>query len=222
MCIRYIAPEEAEIERLWQIGPGNQPKWWKLANVFPRAQGPFIRLEPGTDGNSERTLVIGQWGLIPWFAKSPKLTYTTNNARSEEVATKASFKHSWNEGKRCIIPAWSLDEPCWGTGRNIWWRFKRADGNPWGLAGLWNTWIDKATGEIVESYTMLTINADNHPIMSRMHKQDPKLPPDRQNKRSVIAIHPSDCDLWLRGSEEEAKQLLHAPDVEDIATEPLS
>ena len=41
----------------------------------------------------------------------------------------------------------------------MWWRFGRADGQPWG-AGLWNTWTDKATGEMVESYTMLTLNAD--------------------------------------------------------------
>ena len=38
-----------------------------------------------------------------------------------------------------------------------------------GWAGLWNTWIDKVTGEVHESYTMLTINADAHPSMSRMH-----------------------------------------------------
>lgn len=35
---------------------------------------------------------------------------------------------------------------------------------------------------------MLTVNADDHPIMSRMHKPDPKLPPDQQDKRSVVAI----------------------------------
>ena len=43
----------------------------------------------------------------------------------------------------------------WETGRNVWWRFKRADGAPWSLAGLWNTWTDKTTGEVHESYTMI-------------------------------------------------------------------
>jgi hypothetical protein len=42
------------------------------------------------------------------------------------------------------------------------WQFRRADGESWGPAGLWNTWADKATGEVVESYTLLTINADVH------------------------------------------------------------
>ena len=35
---------------------------------------------------------------------------------------------------------------------------------------------DKATGEVHNSYTLLTINADSHPLMTRMHKPDPKLP----------------------------------------------
>lgn len=118
------------------------------------------------------------------IAKTAKLTYSTNNARFEEITAKASFKQSWLKGKRCIIPAASFDEPCWETGRNIWWCFRRADGAPWGLAGLWNDRVDPSTGEVVPSYTMLTINADHHPLMSRMHKPDPKLPPDQQDKRS--------------------------------------
>jgi putative SOS response-associated peptidase YedK len=145
---------------------------------------------------------------VPWFAKSPKLTYSTCNARSEELADKATFKDPWKHGKRCIIPAWSFDEPNWESGRNVWWRFRRVDGAPWGLAGLWNTWTDKASGELVESYTMLTINADEHPLMRRMHKPDPKLAADRQDKRSVIPVEFEDVDLWLHGTQAEARTLL--------------
>jgi putative SOS response-associated peptidase YedK len=220
MCNRYVSPEQGEIERFWHVGRHNQPQWWKLAEVLPRAPGPFIRSERGRDGHPELTLVVGQWGLIPWFAKTPRLTYSTNNARAEELSTKASFKHSWQQGKRCIIPAWSFDEPCWETGRNVWWRFRRGDGTPWGLAGLWNTWVDKLTGEIVESYTLLTINADGHPLMSRMHKPDPKLPPDRQDKRSVISIEHAETDAWLGGSTEEAESLLRAPPADIIDAAP--
>ncbi len=59
---------------------------------------------------------------MPWFAKTAQLTYSTNNARFEEITTKASFKSSWTYGKRCIIPAVSFDEPNWESGKNIWWR----------------------------------------------------------------------------------------------------
>jgi putative SOS response-associated peptidase YedK len=207
MCNRYIPPGEGDIERFWEIG-GRSPLRWPDA-VFPRAPGPFIR---ATEGNRE--LVVGQWGLIPWFAKTPKLTHSTNNARFEEITEKASYKWSWQHGKRCIIPALSFDEPCWETGKNVWWRFHRADGAPWGLAGLWNTWTDKASGEIIESYTMLTINADHHPLMSRMHKPDPKLPPDQQDKRSVVAIEFADVDAWLNASADEAARLVRVTPVE--------
>lgn len=165
--------------------------------------------------------MTGPWGLIPWFAKEPKLAYSTNNARSEELAFKASYKQPWVRGQRCIIPASAFDEPCWETGKNVWWRFARADGAPWGLAGLWNTWVHPATGEVFESYTMLTINADEHPIMRRMHRPDPKLPADHQDKRSVIAIERGDVELWLRASAPEARALMRAPLLETISAKPL-
>lgn len=152
---------------------------------------------------------------------------STNNARSEELSWKPSFKDPWRRGQRCIIPAASFDEPNWETGKNIWWQFSRADRDPWGLAGLWNVWTDKATGEVHESYTMLTLNADNHALMSRMHRPvlDPKtkqpLPADRQDKRSVIPIEGSDVDQWLTGTVEEAKTLLRLSPVEVFVAGPI-
>jgi len=210
MCNRYVSPIAGDIERFWHIG-GRNP--WRGGEVFPRAPGAFIRaardaMEP------VRELVVGQWGLVPWFAKTAKLTYSTNNARFEEITTKASFKSSWQYGKRCIIPATSFDEPNWESGKNQWWTFRRADGDPWGLAGLWNTWTDKASGEIVESYTMLTLNADAHPLMSRMHKPDPKLGPDEQDKRSVVAIELAEVDQWLHGTSEQAATLVRLASVD--------
>jgi len=204
------------MERYWHVG-GRNP--WRGAEVFPRAPGPFIRAAREST-EPQRELVIGQWGLVPWFAKTAKLSYSTNNARFEEITSKASFKQSWQYGKRCIIPAVSFDEPNWETGKNIWWRFRRADGAPWGLAGLWNTWTDKTSGEIVESYTMLTLNADAHPLMSRMHKPDPKLGPHEQDKRSVVAIELADVDAWLFGTVEVAQALVRVPPVEAIEAGP--
>ncbi len=58
---------------------------------------------------------------------------------------------------------------------------------------------------------MLTINADSHPLMSRMHKPDPKLPADQQDKRSVIPIEKHDIDQWLAGTVNQAQQLLKTP-----------
>ena len=152
------------------------------------------------------------------MASGGRLPY---NARFEEITTKASFKSSWQYGKRCIIPALLFDEPNWESGKNVWWVFRRADGAPWGLAGLWNTWTDKASGEIVESYTMPTLNADAHPLMSRMHKPDPKLGPDQQDKRSVVPIELGDVDQWLHGTVDEATQLVRLAPVEVFDAGPM-
>ncbi len=204
MCTRYISPDDAAVERAWHIGRHNP---WRGAEVYPQRQGIFIR---ATRDSTEprRETVVGQFGLIPWFAKSPKLTYSTCNARSEELAQKATFKDSWKHGKRCIVPAVAFYEPCWETGKNVWWSFRRADGELWGLAGLWNTWTDKASGELAESFTMLTLNADEHPLMSRMHRPDPKRPPHMQDKRSVIPVDFEDVDQWLFGTQQEAVELI--------------
>ena len=103
----------------------------------------------------------------------------------------------------------------------MWWQFRRADGAPWGLAGLWNTWTDKASGEIVESYTMLTLNADAHPLMNRMHKPDPRLAPDKQDKRSVVPIGLEDVDQWLHGTPANAEQLVQLAPLDVFDAGPL-
>jgi putative SOS response-associated peptidase YedK len=83
---------------------------------------------------------VGQWGMIP-PGSTTRMPMTklgrrmsTNNARVETVASAWTFRFPWARGQRCLIPADSYDEPYWGTGKNIWWRFRRADGQPWALA----------------------------------------------------------------------------------------
>ena len=223
MCNRYTPPKELDIEREWHVGNRNPLRWWDEV-LYPRRTGAFIRRARDDPGFS-RELVVGQWGLIPWFAKTARQKFPLNNARSEELAGKASFKHPWACGQRCIIPAADFDEPYWGPydspfDKCEWWRFRRVDGRPWGLAGLWSTWVDKATGDVHESYTMLTINADGHPLMGRMHKNeiDPEtkvpLPLGQQDKRSVIPIDPAGYDQWLAGTQAEAAALLRVAPVE--------
>ena len=132
MCNRYFQPPRERINffRILSV-----PDTYKGGDVFPRSTGSFLRTSENGD---DLELVLGQWGLVPNFAKSKTLTYSTNNARMESVATAASFKHAWAHGQRCIIPADVFWEPCWESGKNEWWSFRRADGAPWGLAGLWN------------------------------------------------------------------------------------
>jgi putative SOS response-associated peptidase YedK len=232
MCTRYIAPDAGDIERHWHIGSRHAPGWPR--EMFPRYQGPFIRARraapaAGAEAASasaaageQAELVLGQWSLVPWFAKTPKLPYPTSNARSEELAAKASYKQPWARGQRCIVPAESFFEPNWESGRHVPWRFWRADGRPWGLAGLWNTWLDRETGELLESYTLLTLNADQHPLMRRMHRPDPQRPPEAQDKRSVVPIEDADLATWLHAPQAEAAQLLRLAPPERFRAEPAA
>lgn len=193
MCNRYRLPTPEHLVRDFDLLPDAR---YAQQDVFPRGRGYFIR-RAQNQAAITRELVAGQWALIPWFATSAQLRYSTNNARSEEITTKASFKLAWSRGQRCIIPAEIFWEPCWETGRNVWWTFRRTDERSFGLAGLWNGWMDRHSGEVIESYTLLTINADRHPLMRRMHKPDPKLPTDQQDKRMVVVLEPQLWDEWL-------------------------
>lgn len=187
-------------------------------SIGPWGRGPFVRRA----GNGGAEAVVGQWALIRDGAREARSAarIMTNNARSEELQAKPTFRGPWARGQRCLIPAESYDEPNWESGTNVWWRLRRADGDLWALAGLWNDWADPASGEIVASYTMLTINCDGHPLLSRMHKPEPKLPPDRQDKRSVVPIEAADWEQWLHGSADEAKPLLRVPELSRYAAGP--
>jgi hypothetical protein len=215
MCTKYLSPDERALEHYFRVAT---PTGWSGASMYPRAPGVFLRPLRTTAGLE---CLIGRWGLIPSFAKDADVRFATYNARYEELLDKPSYRQPWLRGQRCLIPATAFDEPCWETGRNVWWRFHRRDGAPWALAGLWNAWLDRATGELVESYTMLTVNADHHPLMRRMHKPDPNFGPEAQDKRSVVAIEKDDYERWLTGSLDEVKRLVVAPAMDVLAGEPV-
>jgi hypothetical protein len=67
------------------------------------------------------------------------------------------------------------------------------------------------TGEVIVSYTMLTQNCDQHPVLSPMHKPDLALAADQQDKRTIVSIERVDWEQWLRGTADEAMQLVTLP-----------
>jgi putative SOS response-associated peptidase YedK len=205
MCnLHHLAPKE-HVERYFRAVTPD----YSATAVGPFGTGLFLR--PAGDGLRG---VIGQWGMVQPGAKSRRPSsraILTNNARSETVATRPTYRDAWRAGQRCLIPAAWYQEPNWETGKNIWWRLTRADGAPWAIAGLWSEWTDPATGEIVPNYTMLTVNCDGHPLLGRLHKPDPKLPDDAQDKRSLVLLEPDQWAVWLHGSIEEARALLLPP-----------
>lgn len=191
------------------------------AIVAPLGRGVFIL--------QNRRAQVGQWGMIPPSSKerTPKTRegrrLSTNNARRETVATTWTFRFSWQRDQRCIIPAWWFQEPYWGisntdlltaTPKSIPWHFRRADGAPWMLAGLWSEWTDPASGELVPNFTMLTQNCDGHPVLGLMHRPEKDQPPNKQDKRTVVPIEQADWDTWLYGPKDAAEALIRVPPVE--------
>lgn len=73
---------------------------------------------------------------------------------------------------------------------------------------------DPSTGEILPNYTMLTVNCDGHPLLGRLHRPDPKLPDNAQDKRSLVPLEPDQWAAWLHGSVDEALGMLTAPEQE--------
>jgi putative SOS response-associated peptidase YedK len=176
----------------------------------PLGEGPFIRAR-----NGEPELVVGTWALVGDNDKKPiNRPRMTNCARWEGIAQKPTYKGSWLRGQRCLIPAERFDYPTWESGKNEWWTFRRADGQPWHLAGIWNTWTSPKTGEVFESYSMLTQNCDTHLLLSRFHKPEPTLAPDAQDKRTVVPLEMGDFRTWLNGTNEEAARLVRLPPVD--------
>lgn len=115
--------------------------------------------------------------------------------------TRASYRDVWRKAQHCIIPAEAIYEPDWRSGKAVPTRIARADGKPMGIAGLWSQW-KTPTGEPLFSYTMLTINADQHPFMRRFHKPE-------DEKRSVVILHEEDYDSWLQASPAESPDFLY-------------
>ncbi len=155
-------------------------KW----DMWPGYLGPFIRrhefADVGDEAVPEREVLQGSFGLIPHWATDTKIARQTYNARSETVAVKPSYRDAWKKGHHCIIPADAFYEPDWRSGKAISTRISRADGEPMGIAGLWSWW-KSPKGDVLHSYTMLTINADEHPLMKQFHK-----PTDE--KRMVVIL----------------------------------
>lgn len=158
-------------------------------DIFPLGLAPYIRLAGASFDRDGRTVEDGIFGLLPPFASELAFGRRTYNARSETVARLASFKAAWAAGRRCIIPAESIYEPNWETGQAVRWRIAQPGDVPFGIAGIYESWRHP-DGREMSSFAMLTLNADGHPLMSRLHRPG-------EEKRMVVVLHPDDHAEWL-------------------------
>lgn len=181
------------------------------ADIWPGSPSILIRL----NNQGERVLTQGVFGLIPHWAKDRKITRFTYNARSETVHTKPAFKSAWANQQHCLVPAQAIYEPDWRSGRAVAARVSLCNGEPMALAGIWSSWRD-AAGNSIMSFSLLTINAEQHPLMKYFHR-----PLDE--KRMVVILPPQQQQVWLTASTEERMNLLvgfDASQLKSVSTSP--
>lgn len=209
MCSHYQTLKDAEL-LLKKFGVRKKPESLGVYDMWPRYQGVFVRRpvehDAGDEAVPEREAVVGRWGLISGMTKAEGLNdagkLSTFNARDDRVKSAFTFRGAWHRAQHCIIPADAIFEPDWRpvdqgvSGKSVATRFTRSDGVPMGIAGLWDRWHD-AAGQLQESYTMLTINADDHPLFKHYHQSG-------KEKRMVVILPEGAYDDWLTASAEES------------------
>lgn len=195
MCGRYsLKHKQTEIEEFFSVElPDNyQPHY----NIAPTQPVLIVRKNHQLSNGPESTFVY--WGLIPPWAKDPKIASKMINARCETTADKPGFRTALKR-RRCIIPI---------SGFYEWKRVEKsrqpyyiysADGNPLGLAGLWESW-KSPQGEEIQTCCILTTSANA--MISEIHDRMPVILPrdsfgewlatDHQNVSSMISSAPED------------------------------
>ncbi len=166
-------PAAAELKSRWNGAPTQE----------------FALCRTGPSGHRE--LAAHRWGLIPSWARDPKIGARLINARSESVDSKPSFRNAYRH-RRCLVPANGWFE--WqriGAAKQPWWI--SVGGEPFSFAGLWEVW-NKGAGP-VWSFTILTCPATE--ALSEIHHRQPAIIPRDRYEEWVGAgpPHPRLLDL---------------------------
>lgn len=191
MCGRYVSPDEASLEREFNLVRAE----WRFPpnfNVAPTQTVPAIRVDDGA-----AHAVPLRWGLVPFFAKGVPGKYSTINARIETIETGASYRGPWKRGQRCILPAlgfyeWHVD----AAGRKQPFFIHLGDQPVFGFAGLWDRSAG-ADGRVIESCTIITMPANR--FMAEIHNVKVRMPAilTREGRQT-----------WLRGDAGQARAAL--------------
>jgi len=188
MCGRYVSPDEASIEREFNLV---RTEWQFPAsfNVAPTQSVPVVRLKEGI--REGRRL---HWGLIPFFARGIAPKYSTINARIETVQTAASYRGPWKRAQRCLVVASGFYE--WQTqpdGKSkVPYYIHLNDQEIFAFAGLWDS-SRTDQGEVIESCVHITMPANR--LVAEIHNTKQRMP-------AILAS--SDREAWLSGTAEEA------------------
>lgn len=199
MCFHYSLTKERTEIALQLHADWDDPEGWQPvyhADGFTFLQMPVVTMQ------EPKKIQLMNWGLIPFWVKSKadadKLRAQTLNARSETIFEKPSFRNSITKN-RCLIIADGFFE---------WMDFQKKkyphhiylkEHQLFCFAGIYSSWTDKETGELINSFSIITTNAN--PLMARIHNI---------KKRMPVILHPKQYHEWLKKdlSKEQIQSLL--------------
>jgi putative SOS response-associated peptidase YedK len=189
VCGRYsltTAPEALRRLFDFDVTPNLAPRY----NIAPTQSAPVVR---AIEGGAGRELAMMNWGLIPSWAKDAAIGNKMINARSETVARKPSFREAFRH-RRCLVPADGFYE--WrreGETKQPF-RIGMKGGKPFAFAGLWERWEGSGDGLAVETFTILTTEANR-----KLRPIHPRMP---------VILEPESYPTWLDTSPENTDRSL--------------
>lgn len=205
MCGRYVSPDQAAIERLWHLGREGSNPFGPRYNAAPTQWLPVVRLsEHGHE------LALLRWGLVPSWAKDPSISVKMINARAETVAVKPAFRSAFKR-RRCLVPMAGFYEWQKAGTRKVPHYVHLLNAEVFAVAGLYEYWPGKDGAEPIESYTIITTDANE--MMAELHDRMP------------VILHEKVYDAWLGQKNEntEALQKLLKPyPAEEMRAYPIS
>jgi putative SOS response-associated peptidase YedK len=193
MCFHsFLSKPPTELENRFNAKFENQ-KLYKPGdyNGFQHPKTPVVA------NNNKDLIQFFSWGLIPIWAKDKSIQKQTLNARIETIAEKPSFRNLVNN--RCLILADGFYEWKWldSKGKNKEkYLITLSNKETLAFAGLYNIWVDNLTGEILKTYTILTMEANE--LMSEIHNS---------KKRMPVILNPYEEQNWLNGEEYQFKNI---------------
>lgn len=190
MCGRYVRRSDKQkiAEHFAVHGPvlaDFGPGW----NIAPQTFQPVIRLNRHT---GEREIVLMRWGLIPFWAKDPRIGLRTINAKAETITTTPAFREAIRY-RRCLVPAdafyeWQKLDPKTKQPFAI----ALKDNRPYAFAGLWDKWKDPTAPPAADPLLTFTIiTTDPNELVQPLHDRMPVIIEERDYNRW---LQPGDPD----------------------------
>jgi len=178
MCGRYRLSRRKQLVEEYFGAVSDEYEWSPRYNVAPSQPILTIRRDAR---EPVRKLSTMRWGLIPSWSNDPSIGYRTINARSETVATTASFREPF-KSQRCLVPADGFYERKREGKIKQPHCFEVNSGELFAFAGLWDRWRNPQ-GELIESCTILTTTPNS--LLADIHDRMP------------VILSPENHDLWL-------------------------